>query len=389
MGALDGLKILDFSTLLPGPYATLVLADLGAEVLKISCKDKYDMVVNWPPVIEGTDVTASQAWLGRNKKTIFLNLKKPEAVEAVKKLVMEYDIVLEQFRPGVMKKLGVDYETLSKVNPRLIYCSLTGYGQTGPLCHHAGHDVNFMARSGVLACAGRKSTGPVLTNMQVGDVAVGSMNSVVSILAAVYYREKTGRGQYIDVSMMDGMIPFNSMDGACYLAGGREPQREEQYLNGGGIYDLYETKDGEYMSVASAEPKFFRALCETLGYPDWADGEILKTDLPLVKDTFRLEFKTKTRAEWTEIFAGSDACVEPVMPISEVKADPQVAARNMMPQVPIEGTDGLTVQQLGSPFRLSECPPEYKHAGYPEGANTEEILGKLGYTKEQIWQDLN
>ena len=134
MGALDGLKILDFSTLLPGPYATLVLADLGAEVLKISCKDKYDMVVNWPPVIEGTDVTASQAWLGRNKKTIFLNLKKPEAVEAVKKLVMEYDIVLEQFRPGVMKKLGVDYETLSKVNPRLIYCSLTGYGQTGPLC---------------------------------------------------------------------------------------------------------------------------------------------------------------------------------------------------------------------------------------------------------------
>ena len=217
MGALDGLKILDFSTLLPGPYATLLLADLGAEVLKVSSRDKYDLVVHWPPEIEGSGTTAAAAWLGRNKKTIFLNLKKPSAVEAVKRLILEYDILVEQFRPGVMAKLGLDYETLRGVNPRLIYCSLTGYGQTGPLSPRAGHDINYMSRSGVMASAGRKATGPVLTNMQVADVAVGSMNSVVGILAAVHHRDVTGRGQYIDVAMLDGMVPFNSMDGACFL----------------------------------------------------------------------------------------------------------------------------------------------------------------------------
>ena len=206
MGALDGLKILDFSTLLPGPYATLLLADLGAEVLKVSGRDKYDLVVHWPPEIEGSGTTAAAAWLGRNKKTIFLNLKKPSAVEAVKRLILEYDILVEQFRPGVLAKLGLDYETLRGVNPRLIYCSLTGYGQTGPLSPRAGHDINYMSRSGVMASAGRKATGPVLTNMQVADVAVGSMNSVVGILAAVHHRDVTGRGQYIDVAMLDGMV---------------------------------------------------------------------------------------------------------------------------------------------------------------------------------------
>ena len=257
MGALDGLKILDFSTLLPGPYATLLLADLGAEVLKVSGRDKYDLVVHWPPEIEGSGTTAAAAWLGRNKKTIFLNLKKPSAVEAVKRLILEYDILVEQFRPGVMAKLGLDYETLRGVNPRLIYCSLTGYGQTGPLSPRAGHDINYMSRSGVMASAGRKATGPVLTNMQVADVAVGSMNSVVGILAAVHHRDVTGRGQYIDVAMLDGMVPFNSMDGACFLAGAPAPERESQMLNGGEVYDFYETSDGGYMSVGSLEPKFF------------------------------------------------------------------------------------------------------------------------------------
>ena len=151
MGALSGYKVLDFSTLLPGPYATMTLADLGADVLKISGKDKYDLVVNWPPVIEGTSVTGAQAWLGRGKKTIHLNLKKPAAVDAVKKLIMEYDILVEQFRPGVMKKLGLGYEELRGINPRIIYCSITGYGQTGPLSLRAGHDINYMARAGIAA----------------------------------------------------------------------------------------------------------------------------------------------------------------------------------------------------------------------------------------------
>ena len=160
-GALESLKILDFSTLLPGPYASLVLADLGAEVLKISAPGKPDIVADYPPFIEGTELSANQAWLGRNKKNMFLDLKKPKSLEIVKKLILEYDIVLEQFRPGVMERLGLGYEDLKKVNPGLIYCSLTGYGHSGPMKMRAGHDINYLARSGNMAYSGKKETGPV------------------------------------------------------------------------------------------------------------------------------------------------------------------------------------------------------------------------------------
>lgn len=384
MGALDGLKVLDFSTLLPGPYATLMLADLGAEVLKISSRDKYDLVVHWPPKLENTDTTAAAAWLGRNKKTIFLNLKKAEAVEAVKRLVWEYDIVVEQFRPGVMAKLGLSYELLSQVNPKLIYCSLTGYGQSGPLKDRAGHDINYMSRSGVMASAGRKATGPVLTDMQIADVAVGSMNSVIGILAAVHHRERTGEGQFIDVAMLDGMVPFNSMDGACFLAGAPAPEREGQMLNGGAVYDFYETADGGYMSVGSLEPKFFAALCNAMQRPEWADGTILKTNLPLVKETFRAKFREKTRDEWTEIFSHWDACVEPVLTLEEAVKDAHINERGMLPEVVLPQDPAQRVRQLGCPIKLSACPAQYRHAGYPEGWHTVEILSRMGYSTEEI-----
>ncbi len=384
MGALDGLKVLDFSTLLPGPYATLMMADLGAEVLKISSRDKYDLVVHWPPKLENTDTTAAAAWLGRNKKTIFLNLKKAEAVEAVKRLVLEYDIVVEQFRPGVMAKLGLNYELLSQVNPKLIYCSLTGYGQSGPLKDRAGHDINYMSRSGVMASAGRKATGPVLTDMQIADVAVGSMNSVIGILAAVHHRERTGEGQFIDVAMLDGMVPFNSMDGACFLAGAPAPEREGQMLNGGAVYDFYETADGGYMSVGSLEPKFFAALCNAMQRPEWADGTILKTNLPLVKETFRAKFREKTRDEWTEIFSHWDACVEPVLTLEEAVKDAHINERGMLPEVVLPQAPAQRVRQLGCPIKLSACPAQYRHAGYPEGWHTVEILSRMGYSTEEI-----
>ena len=398
MGALDGYKILDFTTLLPGPYATMTLADLGAEVLKVSGRDKYDLVVNWPPVIEGTRVTGTQAWLGRNKKTIFLNLKKPAAVEAVKKLVPEYDIVVEQFRPGVMTKLGIGYEQLREINPRLIYCSITGYGQDGPFAMKAGHDINYLARAGLPMAAGRKAGGPSLYNFQIADVAGGSMNAVSSILAAIIYREKTGEGQYIDVSMQDSIIPFNSMDGASYFAGGPMPERENGLLNGGGIYDFYETSDGGYMSVGSLEPKFFAALCEGMGHPEWKDGKILRTDPAMVKETFRSIFLTKTRDEWTDIFQALDACVEPVMDLEEVSKDEHLLHRGMWPSVEVpctvesggnsrdtsDAAGGIYITQMGCPMHLSKCPPRYDHAGYPEGYHTDEILTSLGYTGEEI-----
>ena len=384
MSALDGVKILDFSTLLPGPYATMMLADLGAEVLRVGSKDKTDLVAVWPPMLEEAGVSAPWAWLSRNKKSIFLNLKKETAVQAVKELVKEYDIVVEQFRPGVMDKLGVGYEELRQANPRLIYCSLTGYGQTGPMAMKAGHDINYLSRAGVISAAGRAKEGPSLYNFQIADVASGAMNVVVSILAALHYRDVTGKGQYIDVSMTDGVIPFNSMDGACFLAGAPAPQRESQQLNGGEIYDFYRTKDGQYMSVGSLEPKFFAQLCIGMEHPEWADGKILKTDLNMVKETFKEKFLTKTRDEWTEIFQKLDACVEPVLSLEEAAADEHNNARQMWVDVPLPTAPGRTVRQMGCPIKLSDCPAEYRHAGYPAGFHTQEILKKLGYSDIDI-----
>ena len=174
------------------------------------------------PSVEGTDIAANEAWLGRNKRNIFLNLKHPKAIAIVKQLIQEYDIVIEQFRPGVMEKLGLGYEALKAVNPALIYCSLTGYGQTGPMAKAAGHDCNYLARSGNLAMAGYRDAGPAPMNIQIADICVGSMNSVVGILAAVQYRNRTGKGQYIDVAMLDGLVPFTAMDGTRFLATGED-----------------------------------------------------------------------------------------------------------------------------------------------------------------------
>lgn len=384
-GALEGLKILDFSTLLPGPFATTMLADLGAEVLKISGPGKPDIVLNYPPFIEGTTVSANQAWLGRNKKTMLLNLKKPGAVEVVKKLIMEYDIVMEQFRPGVMEKLGLGYEALAEINPRLIYCSLTGYGQTGSLSHRAGHDINYLARSGNMAQAGRAETGPVLTNMQVADVAVGSMNSVIGILAAVQYRNRTGKGQRVDIAMLDGLIPFNGMDGTAFLAAGKVPKREGERLNGGCMYDFYETKDGQYLSVGALEPKFWAEFCHCIGREDLIEGSVWPEDVKAVKEVIRGILKEKTRDEWMAVFDGRDVCVEPVLSVQEaLLEDAHIRAREMVVEVELPLSDGKKVPQYGTAVKLSESPAQYRFGGYPVGYHTEAVLKALGCSDDAI-----
>lgn len=379
MGSLDDLKILDFSTLLPGPYATLMLADMGAEVLKISSASRPDIVLDYPPFIGNTGVSASQAWLGRNKKTMFLNLKTGEGKAVVKELVKEYDIVLEQFRPGVMEKLGLGYEDLKAVNPKLIYCSLTGYGQTGPLRDAAGHDINYMSRSGIISQAGRRESGPSLMNFQIADIAVGSMNSVIGILAAVNYRKNTGKGQYIDVAMVDGCVPFNSLDGAGFLVSGKEPKREGERLNGGCIYDFYETKDGEYLSVGSLEPQFWSRFCTAIGREDLIEGTVYPPNIDEVKAEIRGILKTKTRDEWVEVFSHYDACVQPVLNLKEaLLEDEQVKEREMVVDVKLPLHEDVSVKQLATAVKLSECPCEYKFAGYPTGYHTKEVIEQLG-----------
>lgn len=373
MNALSNLKILDFTTLLPGPFATMQLADMGADVIKVSSPSKYDLVLESEPKIG--EKSANLLWLNRNKKTLALNLKTKEAIDIVKDLIKEYDILVEQFRPGVMEKLGLGYEELKEINPRLIYCSITGYGQTGPMSMKAGHDINYLAKSGMMSFSGRKDEGPVLYGTQIADIAVGSMNSVIGILAAANYRNQTGQGQHIDISMMDGLLQMNSLIGSQYLGGGELPQREGELLNGGSNYDFYETKDGRYFSVGSLEPKFWKELCQTLGI------EAEAATFLSVKDEIREKFLEKDFDEWVEIFKDKDACVEPVLNLKEAVEDPHVKERGLIVELDV---DGEKVKQFASPIVFSETKQEYKFAGKKIGTDTESILKKLGYSSEKI-----
>ena len=383
-GPLKEMKILDFTTLLPGPYATMTLADLGADVLRIVSGSRPDLASFLPPFLPGTNLSCAIAYLGRGKRCMTLNLKDPRAGGIVRKLIGEYDIVIEQFRPGVMAKLGLDYESLKTTHPSLIYCSLTGYGQTGPMRNRAGHDINYLARAGVAACSGRKETGPCLCGVQIADVASGSNHAVIGILAAVVHRHRTGEGQYVDVSMTDGAVAFNALFAAAYLVDGSENCCGEGVLNGGSLYDFYETQDGKYLSFGGLEPQFFSAFCEAIGRPDLIPGGVIPADLPRVKEEVGRVLKTRTRDEWAAVFAKVDACVEPVLSLGEVLGDDQVRARGMVVEVDLPG--GGKVKQPGHPIRYSATPPQYGPAGCAAGVHTREVLLGLGYGNDEIDQ---
>lgn len=381
-GPLDGLRILDFSSLLPGPYASMFLADLGADVLRVVSKTRPDMADMVPPLLPGSNISASAAFLGRGKRAISLNLKHPRAVAVVQRLIERYDIILEQFRPGVMDKLGLGYQALGRLQPRLIYCSLTGYGQTGPLKDRAGHDVNYLARSGLLSYSGRRDGGPTLMGMQIADVAAGSMNAVVGILAAVIARQASGQGQHVDVSMTDGAMAFNAMAAAGALAADAEPGREGTMLNGGSLYDIYETSDGGHLSVGSLEPKFFEALCLAIDRPDCVAGWVAPPDLPRVKEQIRQIFKGKTMAQWVEIFEKVDACVEPVLGLREAFDQPLAQARQWVVEVP--APDGRTLRQPGPPIKFSATPARPGQAWLGGPTDNAAVLAQAGFAPEEI-----
>lgn len=386
MSALTGLKILDFTSLLPGPYATMCLADLGADVLTIAAQSRPEPGESRPPFIPGTDLSSSRAYLGRNKRCMTINLKDPRGLHIVHRLINErgFDIIIEQFRPGVMKRLKLDYDSLKAVRPNIIYCSLTGYGQHGPMTMRAGHDINYIARSGIASYSGRKKEGPTLMGMQIADLASGSYNSIIGILAAVISRQSTGKGQYIDISMTDGMIAFNAFLGAAALVDGRDLQPEGTFTTGGGFYDFYETKDGKYISVGCLEPKFFANFCNTISRPDLISGGVSPAEMIGMKEEVRGIIKTKTQAEWMALFNTTDACVEPVVTLTEMFADPQTYEREMIVNVPLQ--QGGTVRQIANPIKFSETKQTYRQAGVrlATGGYRAEILKELGYTDADI-----
>ena len=328
---LNGLKVLDLSRLLPGPYATLVLADLGASVDKVEDPNGGDYIRQMPP-FRG-EQSALFIALNRNKRSVTLDLKSPEGKAAFLSLVPKYDVLVESFRPGVMDKLGLGYQTLSKLHPSLIYCSISGFGATGPDRLMAGHDIGYIARAGVLGYGGTKSA-PAVPGVQIGDVGGGSLFALVGILAALHEKQRTGKGRFVDVSMTDGSLAFLHMHLGARLAQGDEGRplsRGSETLNGGyPCYGAYPCQDGKWLAVGSLEPKFFSALCEALGRPDLTDGGY---DTGARGTEVRAElvkiFSTRTRDEWAAFLKPKDVCVEPVWEGDEVLADPQLNSRGM------------------------------------------------------------
>ncbi len=381
---LTSLKVLDFTALLPGPFATMLLADLGADVVRVESPTRPDLVRLLPPY-DG-DTSAWHGVLNRNKRSLALDLKRPAAVAAIARLVAEggYDIVIEQFRPGVMDRLGLGYEALRAANPALIYVALTGYGQTGPLRDRAGHDNNYLALSGALSYSGRRDGGPPPLGIQVADVGGGAMGALVGLLAAVVQRAATGRGQYVDVSMFDLMVAWQAHLAAHFLVGGETPEVEGMALNGGRAYDLYQTADGRWLSVGSIEPKFWQGFCAALGRPDlFAPGLSLDAaQQAWVKAETRAAIAARPLAEWTAVFATLDVCVEPVLTVPEMLDHPQTAARGLVVDVPRPG--GGSQRQIANPWRFSGGAAEYRTIGAALGAHTEEVLREAGFAPEEI-----
>lgn len=384
MTILKDLKILDFSTMLPGPMATMMFSDFGADVIHIESTRRVDIMRIMPPYDEEKESYIHQH-LNRNKKSLTLNLKTPQATEIVKELVQEYDIIIEGFRPGVMKRLGLDYETLKEVNPKIIYCSITGYGQTGPFANRPGHDNNYLSIAGVLDHSRLKGKKPVAMGIQIADVAGGMLHAAVGVLAAALHREKTGEGQYIDVSMTDAVFTMNALYGSQYFGSGRSPQPEEEILNGGTFYDYYKTKDGRYFSVGSLEPHFRKLLCEALDIPELIDSTFNDSHYTQMrfKDALCDAFKSKTFDELLEIFNEDfHGCVEPVLTFEEACEHPQIISRDMLVEVP--KNDGLTQKQIGTALKFRDFEPQYSHVGAKIGEHNEDILTKLGYSNETI-----
>lgn len=366
--ALSGLKVLDFSTLLPGPFASLYLADMGAEVIHIESASRPDLIRLFPPYANGQ--ATSHSYLNRNKQSITLDLKSPESIQLIHDKIAEFDIVLEQFRPGVMQRLGLDYASLAKINPRLIYCSITGYGQTGDYQQRAGHDINYLALSGIAGHSGRQAGGPPPLGIQVADVAGGSLHALVAILSAVIERQRSGLGQYIDISMTDCAATLNNMAASAVLAAQVPQYAEQSYLNGGTYYDYYETADGRYLSVGSLEPQFMQGLAQILNLPILLEkGASLDPQERLqVKHAIQDKIKTQSFATWQQVFAQYDVCVEPVFTLDEALHSPLAQQRGWTVEVPIQQNAEKTETQLACPIKFSRSQMRYDYIGQALGA---------------------
>ncbi len=378
---LAGMRVLDLSRLLPGPYCTLVLADLGADVVKVEDPDGGDYLRSMPPM--AGELSGLFHALNRNKRSLSLSLKAPEGVRALLRLVQRFDVVVESFRPGVMARLGLSYQALSEANPRAIVCALSGYGQEGPLAGRAGHDLGYLARSGVLGYSGDEgSVG--MPGVQVADIG-GALFAAVGILAAVQERERTGKGRLVDVALCESSLAFLHMHLGARIALGSQGAplaRGRELLNGGSAcYRVYQTRDGRHLAVAALEPKFWSGFCDAVGRPDlasqgWSSGPEGRRAVEEVQAIVG----ARTLADWEQFLAGRDLCCEPVREGDEVLSEPALLARGAFFSLENE-REGRAVGQLRTPLHLGDRPA----TGAPAlGQHTDEVLAEAGFAEEEV-----
>ncbi len=365
-GALSGITVIDLSRLLPGPYCTMILADHGARVIAVEdprYRDRGEYVF---PVY-------------RNKSHMTLDLKSEAGRGIFFRLIEDADVVVEGFRPGVVTRLGVDYSSVCRVNPKIVYCSITGYGQTGPMRHEAGHDVNYLSRAGLLDLMGEKGRAPSIPVIQVADLVGGGMNGALGIVMALFHRERSGKGQHIDISMTDGMLGLLPTVQFLQALFGTEQKRGEAFLSHRyACYNTYETEDGRYLSVGAMENHFWQNLCHRLGKPEYGPLQYDETRREEIIAFMREQFRKKPLVEWENEFRGLDVCVAPIRTVAEAMQDPLFKERKMV------SATNQTTPDLGVPVKLSETPGSLRTAPAAFGENTDRILEELGYSWSEI-----
>ncbi len=376
MHALDDIRVLDLSRLLPGPFASLVLADLGARVDKVEDLEGGDYLRHMPPMQETSSVPTSAMFLAlnRNKRSMCMDLKKPEGRAALLELVSRYDVLLEQFRPGVLDRLGLSHASLLALNPRLIVCALTGYGQSGPLERRAGHDINYLARAGVLGFQGPAGAPPQPPGFQLADVS-GGLYAAIAIMAALAERQKTGVGKIVDISMVEASMGFAIAQLGSTVLGGAPATRGEEPLTGGiAAYGTYATKDARFMALGALEPKFWLAFATGVGLPADMSGIVPGPHQAELRAKIAEIFSSRTRAEWETFAAARDCCLEPVLLPHELMSDPHLVARRAFFQIG-------SLPQLALPITDRDAA----HTAPPaQGEHTDVILREAGFDDARI-----
>jgi crotonobetainyl-CoA:carnitine CoA-transferase CaiB-like acyl-CoA transferase len=382
---LGDIRVLDLSRLLPGGFCSLMLADFGAEVLKVEDTGMGDYIRWSPPYYEGAEDTSKSALylaLNRGKRSIRLNLKEERGREVLLKLAQEYDVLLESFRPGVLDRLGVGYERLREVNPRLVYCAITGYGQDGPYRDRSGHDMNYLGLIGLLGLTGEKDGPPIMSGGQIADLGGGALMAAFGIMAALHERERSGEGQLVDVSMADGALSWLALVAGRYLADGVVPKRGEPELAGGLVcYRPYACKDG-WVTLGALEPKFWQAWCRGVGREELIEKQFERPGSEAHAEVERI-FLDRTRDEWHEFATHNDCCLEPVLDLDEALDSELVRAREMVVELEQPGAT-RPVRQLGVPVKLSRTPGAVEKPGPALGEHTDSVLQQLGYSTAEI-----